>query len=48
MGPAYIHSKWSSGNLIFHNKIGYTDQMIQFGEDGSGLDIKMFGDTAPL
>jgi len=46
-----IHSRWSSGDLIFYD--GTQDIMtikddadgIIFGEDDDGVDIKFFGDT---
>jgi hypothetical protein len=47
MPVTLIKSKWSSGDLVFFQGPGYgASNGIMFGEDGSGLDIKFFGDTA--
>jgi len=46
MPVTLVKSSWSSGNLIFtKNGTGATTG-ITFGEDGTGLDVKYFGDTA--
>ncbi len=47
MVAANIKSGWSSGSLVFERGPGFSDgKGIFFGIDGSGLDIKFFGDTA--
>jgi hypothetical protein len=46
MPVTLVKSKWSSGNLIFHKVGTGATTGITFGEDGTGLDIKFFGDTA--
>lgn len=46
MPVSLVKSFWSDGSLIFA-KIGTSATTgISFGEDGTGLDIKFFGDTA--
>ena len=46
MSIALVKSKWESGNLVF-KKVGTgATTGITFGEDGTGLDIKFFGDTS--
>ncbi len=46
MPATLVKSKWSSGNLIFYKPGSGATTGITFGEDGTGLDIKFFGDTA--
>lgn len=46
MPVTLVGSKWSSGSLIFYNRPAGSDARVDFGEDGSGLDVKMYGDTA--
>jgi len=41
-----VKSKWSSGNLIFHEDPNNRGGQIIFGEDGDGLDVKFRGDTS--
>jgi len=46
-----LHSKWSSGDLIFYDgtqtvfTIQDDSEGILFGEDDEGVDVKFFGDT---
>ncbi len=47
MPATNVKSGWSTGTLVFSRGTGWTDgKGISFGVDGSGLDIKFFGDTA--
>lgn len=46
MPATLVKSKWSSGNLIFTKEGTGATTGITFGEDGTGLDIKFFGDTS--
>jgi len=46
MPVANVRSKWSAGNLIFHESVAGNGAMVEFGEDASGLDVKFFGATA--
>jgi len=46
MPVANVRSKWSAGNLIFYESIAGNNAFVQFGEDGSGMDMKFFGSTA--
>jgi len=41
-----VRSKWSSGNLIFYEAVAGNDANVQYGEDGSGLDVMFRGATA--
>lgn len=46
-----LHSKWSSGDLIFYDgtqnvfTIQDDNEGLLIGEDGEGVDVKFFGDT---
>jgi len=46
MSVANVRSKWSSGNLIFTERVAGNGAQIIFGEDASGLDVKLFGATS--
>jgi len=47
MPATNVKSSWSTGTLVFSRGNGWADgKGISFGIDGSGLDIKFFGDTA--
>lgn len=46
MPVTLVKSKWSSGNLIFYEDPAKAGGQIRFGEDGSGLDVKLFGATS--
>ena len=46
MPVANVRSKWSAGNLIFYESVAGNGASVQFGEDGSGMDMKYFGSTA--
>ena len=46
-----LHSKWSSGDLIFYDgtqtifTIKDNDEGLEIAEDGEGVDVKFYGDT---
>ena len=44
MPVTLVKSKWSSGNLVFEQVT--SGAAIEFGVNGTGLDIKFWGDTA--
>ena len=46
MGVANVTSEWTSGNLIFKERVTGSGASIQFGEDDSGLDVVFRGDTS--
>lgn len=46
MPVSLLKSGWSSGNLIFQKRGSGATTGIHFGIDGTGIDIKFFGDTA--
>ena len=46
MTISLVKSKWESGNLIFTKVGSGATTGISFGEDGTGLDLKFYGDTA--
>ena len=46
MAATAIKSKWSSGNLTFYESVTGNDAVLSFGEDDTGLDVKMFGATS--
>jgi len=46
MGVANVTSGWSSGNLIFKERVRGSGASIQFGEDDNGLDVIFRGDTS--
>lgn len=47
-----LHSRWTSGTLEFYDGtqtvfiIPLTDGTMTIGEDGEGIDVKFYGDTA--
>lgn len=45
MPVANVRSKWSAGDLIFYESVAGNGAMVEFGEDASGLDVKLFGAT---
>jgi len=46
MGVANVTSEWSSGNLIFLERVQGSGASIQFGEDDNGLDVVFRGETS--
>lgn len=39
MPVANVRSKWTAGNLIFYESVAGNGASVQFGEDGSGMDM---------
>lgn len=46
MPVALVKSGWSSGNLVFENKVSGGSAAVHFGADDTGLDVKFFGATS--
>lgn len=46
MPVANVKSGWVSGNLVFQEAVAGNGAAVHFGIDGTGLDVKFFGDTA--
>lgn len=46
MPVAHVRSKWSSGNLIFHEDTAGNGAAVHFGVSGTGLDVKFWGSAA--
>ena len=46
MPVANVKSKWSAGNLVFYESVAGNGASVQFGEDGSGMDMIFRGTTA--
>lgn len=46
MPVTLLKSKWSSGNLVFHQSASDGDASVSFGEDDTGVDVYMYGATA--
>jgi len=46
MPATLVKTGWSSGNLIFSKRGSGATTGIHFGIDGTGIDVKFFGDTA--
>ena len=46
MPVTLLKSEWSSGNLVFKQTVSTGDAAVHFGEDDTGVDVKMFGATS--
>jgi len=46
MPVANVKSSWKSGDLVFEKYLATANPQVEFGIDGTGLDVKFWGDTA--
>ena len=43
-----IKSSWKSGDLVFEKTVATANPQLEFGIDGTGLDVIFYGDTASV